>query len=173
MGSNKSELVRISTSNLIMLNFNYLLGGALIGITATLLTLELQKPKPLAEDFARDYIGVYTQYDMYWINPDKHNIVSENGQLDTTFTSRKEMSDFLEFYSAMQCRMAEALPFESWIYMQYENDSMAVVKDLPKGRLLIEKDGKYRHIVDTIGWVVPTDDARYSNWGYRIDIIKK
>lgn len=143
-----------------------LCAGLAIGsiITANVLENKGKAFKKLP-DIQENYIGIYTPYDVLWLNPENNSVTSENGGLDTIFSSRTELDQWMQEETNLHIRISQEIPADSWIYVNYYNSESPIVRDLHK--VLILKNGNYRNIVDTIGWIHHIPGA----WEFKVTML--
>lgn len=157
------------SKTIIMNRFNYLLAGLCIGIALGIF-IEARRVKGFdktPEILSRDYIGVYTAYDILWIHIDNNRITTENGGIDTTFQTRHDLDEWMQSETSLQVRISEEIPKDAWVFIRYDSTPMPIVKDLEQPKILIQKDGSYRRIVDTIGWI----QHNPSEWQFKITML--
>lgn len=152
-----------------MYRMAYLIGGLCIGLAigrqTAINVIESKEKAKLHLDIQENYIGIYTPYDILWLNPENNSVTSENGALDSTFTSRIELDQWMQEETNLHIRIKEEIPADSWIYVNYYGEESPIVKDLHK--VIILKNGNYRNIVDTIGWISHVPGA----WEFKVTML--
>lgn len=74
--------------------------------------------------YLEGYIGVYTPYDIIWIDPYGLSITTENDTVNFYFEDINSLSDWVEEITATHLMIAEQLPKDFYVDWVYSEDNI-------------------------------------------------
>lgn len=118
-----------------MESMNYLIGMATGVLITLLVVISVEGIKDQADGvssnnpYLEGYIGVYTPFDILWIDPYSLSVTTENDTMKMVFEDIAQLSDWVEHVTANQVMISDELPTETYVRWVYnETNTPAFMK---------------------------------------------